>query len=59
VVVCLLAEEFVVDRGLVKMMDSELWLRFRPKKEKYLFVERDMIRDKNWPPLKCGATAPT
>ena len=54
-----MAEEFVVDRGLVKMMDSELWLRFRPKKEKYLFVERDMIRDKNWPPLKCGATAPT
>ena len=50
IVCCLLAEEFLVDRLLVKLMDSKFWLHWRPRKEKYLAVERQ-LKEINWPDL--------
>ena len=37
-----------MDRGLEKMMDSNMWLKFRPRKEKYLAVERE-LDNAAWP----------
>ena len=54
VVVCLLAEEIVIDRGLVKLMDSPFWLKLRPRKEKYLAVEKE-IKMSDWPPVQKSA----
>ena len=51
VIVCLLTEEIVIDRGLVKMMDSSFWLKLRPRKEKYLAVEKE-IKLSDWPPVQ-------
>lgn len=51
VIVCLLTEEIVIDRGLVKVMDSSFWLKLRPRKEKYLAVEKE-IKLSYWPPIE-------
>ena len=48
---CLVLEEIAVDRGLVKMMDSKMWLNFRPRKEKYLAVEKE-LENTAWPIIK-------
>ncbi|XP_046445093.1 polyamine-transporting ATPase 13A3-like isoform X2 [Daphnia pulex] len=47
VFVCLLTEEIVIDRGLVKLMDSPFWLKLRPRKEKYLAIEKE-IKTSDW-----------
>ncbi|XP_057368287.1 polyamine-transporting ATPase 13A3-like isoform X2 [Daphnia carinata] len=51
VIVCLLTEEIVIDRGLVKVMESSFWLKLRPRKEKYLAVEKE-IKLSDWPPVE-------
>jgi len=48
---CLLAEEFLVDGLLVKMMDAKFWLEWRPRTEKYLAIEKELSQ-MNWPDLK-------
>ena len=48
---CLLTEEIVIDRGLVKLMDSTFWLKLRPHKEKYLAIEKE-IKMSDWPPVQ-------
>lgn len=45
---CLVLEEIAVDRGLVKMMNSKMWLKFRPRQEKYLAVEKE-LENTPWP----------
>lgn len=49
VVLILLAEEFVVDRGLVRFVESRFWQRWRPPKEKYLAL-LDELKAGRWPP---------
>lgn len=51
VIMCLLTEEIVIDRGLVKLMDSSFWLKLRPRKEKYLAIEKE-IKMSDWPPVQ-------
>lgn len=51
-IVALLAEEIIVDRGLVKLMDSSFWLTLRPRKEKYRDVEKELKLYSDWPPLR-------
>ena len=38
VVLCLVTEEVVVDRGINRLVDSQAWLKLRPMKEKYLAI---------------------
>jgi len=51
VICCLLAEEFLVDGLLVKMMDSKFWLNWRPRREKYLAIQKQLSRT-DWPDFK-------
>ena len=48
---CLVIEEIAVDRGLVKMMESKMWLKFRPRQEQYLAVEKE-LESTVWPDIK-------
>lgn len=55
----LLAEEILVDRGLVKMMNSSLWLRLRPRKEKYLMIDKELKMYSDWPPVRNAVDSPS
>ncbi|EFX85022.1 hypothetical protein DAPPUDRAFT_314488 [Daphnia pulex] len=48
VILCLLIEAFLVDRGLIAMMNSSWWLKLRPRKEIYLEVE-EKLSNSQWP----------
>lgn len=48
VALCLLIEAFLVDRGLVAMMNSSCWLKMRPRQEMYLEVEQKLSTSR-WP----------
>lgn len=41
-------EAFLVDRGLVAMMNSAWWLKMRPRQELYLEVE-EKLSTSRWP----------
>jgi len=58
VFLCLVLEEIAVDRGLVKMMESKMWLNFRPRKEKYLAVEKE-LENIAWPNIKDNIEPPS
>ena len=58
VVFCLIIEAFLVDRGLIAMMNSKWWLKMRPREEKYLEVEKK-LSNSDWPLVSNCSEEPT